>query len=332
MITTLKYPDNIEEDAFSTRRVVFMAMPGELKEASKNWYTGTKNADTAKSAKENQPQVKCVITLPLPGKLQDSQSHTWKEESITALTAKVVSGSLTSVVDSIAKKSKIKLPDISTLSDIHSAANSLASQTMGIRKRIINPGLFQTYEGSGLRSFSFSFDFIPETKNEAKNIIDIISAFKTYSSPSTDNAKTTLLSPYMWQIAITNGVVNKLLSLNTCVCTSVSVDYGTDKFDIMEDGLPKTMSLSLNFSETTLNYAENYNSGLETQNNTNSVLAKGNTGFENSLKSGGNVLDIEGNMLDESGISNNTVVSAKDVVSGWWSGMIDGVNEITGSI
>ena len=76
-------------------------------------------------------------------------------------------------------------------------------------------------------------------------------------------------------INVSNGVVNELISLRECVCTSVAVTYGNDKFDCFEDGMPKKITLSLNFSECSLQYADNY-SNTENVENVNTSNTKNN--------------------------------------------------------
>jgi hypothetical protein len=67
-----------------------------------------------------------------------------------------------------------------------------------------------------------------------------------------------MMSPFVWQIVVTNPKVNSMLQLKTCVCTNVSVTYGNEKFDCFSDGMPKTITMRINFKEVQLQYAENY--------------------------------------------------------------------------
>ena len=49
---------------------------------------------------------------------------------------------------------------------------------------MVNPGYFQNYTGSSLRSFMLDYIFQPRSREEALTVIDIITAFKKYSSPN----------------------------------------------------------------------------------------------------------------------------------------------------
>lgn len=273
------YPDDIEEEKFNNRRVTFMALTGEVNEEQREYLKGiTKSQENIKMPKGDNirstmseetdfdfekilpgSELKCLITLPLPGSLSDSQSHDWKADSYQAPI-----GNLTSA---ITKKVGGKKGEkaIETFTNVLQSGGAITN-FMGVRKPILNPGYFQNYTTSGLRSFSFSFTFIAESQSEAKSIIEIIKAFKRYSSPSEWAGKFVLLSPFTWMINVSNGVVNELISLRECVCTSVAVTYGNDKFDCFEDGMPKKITLSLNFSECSLQYADNYSNTENVEN------------------------------------------------------------------
>ena len=323
-ITTLKYPSNIEDESFNTRRIVFMAIPGELTEANKKWYLSQKGSEIDKDKRANEMDIRCVITLPIPSSLSDQQQHEWSTESILSGAVELGSPILGKLGEKLANKNADVSGGLSTATTYVSTINTVASHKLGARKRVPNPGEFQTYKMSGLRSFSFSYVFIPETKDEAKSIIDIISSFKTYSSPSTDGAKLSLLSPFMWIINITNGVINKLMNLKVCVCTQVDVTYGTDKFDIFEDGMPKKITMNLNFSESELTYAENYNTGLETRANDAISVLSASGGFANSFvqASDENTLNADGGGMGDKLIEKGTSVfdSAEDIVKSYFDG------------
>lgn len=273
------YPDDIEEEKFNNRRVTFMALTGEVNEDQREYLKGiTKSQENFRSnedifakkigenARPDLEELKCLITLPLPGSLSDSQSHEWKADSYKA----PIGNLTTAITKKVGGKKGEKA--IETFTNVLQSGGAITN-FMGVRKPILNPGYFQNYTTSGLRSFSFSFNFIAESQSEAKSIIEIIKAFKRYSSPSEWTDKFVLLSPFTWMINVSNGVVNELISLRECVCTSVAVTYGNDKFDCFEDGMPKKITLSLNFSECSLQYADNY-SNTENVENVNTSNTK----------------------------------------------------------
>ena len=49
-----------------------------------------------------------------------------------------------------------------------------AASISGFRKPTLDPGYFLNYNGSRPREFSFTWDFVPESKFEMDNILNII--------------------------------------------------------------------------------------------------------------------------------------------------------------
>ena len=217
--------------------------------------------------------------MPLPGTLSDNQSHEWKSDSYVSAATDLINAS----AKRIPGASNFVEKTINVVNQGVRAGGAITNM-LGVRKPIINPGYFQNYTTSGLRTFSFTFTFIAESQSEAKSIIEIIKAFKRYSSPSEWTDKLILLSPFKWFINVSNGVVNELISLRECVCTSVNVTYGNDKFDCFEDGMPKKITLSLNFSECSLQYADNY-SNSENVENVNTVSKTKNNAIDGAKSS-----------------------------------------------
>ena len=152
---------------------------------------------------------------------------------------------------------------------------------------MINPGYFQNYTGSSLRSFMFDYIFQPRSREEALTVIDIITAFKKYASPNitkefldksdtTDNDSSAIISmisentqtirndisnflgtsdskfwmkqPCYWKILFGNKYLNDLVKLRNVVITNLQVDYG-DNVETFKDGIPKVFRLSISISE-----------------------------------------------------------------------------------
>lgn len=211
----------------------------------------------------DRSELKCVITLPLPGSLSDSQSHSWEQDIYLEAIGTGIADVASLVGGGVGSRINAGIEKIKNEKNSFNKYSGVASNIMGVRKPTINPGFFQNYTSSGLRSFSFSFTFVPESQSEANDVMEIIKMFKAFSSPSTQLGGTMLLSPFKWYINVSNQKVNELISLKECVCTSVTVTYGDDKFDCFYDGMPKTIKMALSFSECSLQYAENYLGSFE---------------------------------------------------------------------
>jgi len=282
-IQKFAFPSNINESKFENRRVIFMALTGK--------ETGKERQDVYEKFKTNgetglEDDVKGIVTLPLNENISDSQGHKWAESDYVS----AIGGGIDAVLGTMGKHFKNSewfFGDkgvVGTLKGIvkggnevlNSAAAGAVADYMGVRRPMINPGQFQYYQGSSLRSFKFSFTFIPENQKETQQVIEIIRFFKKCASPSlpfsdskeikeekglweTLTGQGIMLSPCTWEIFVCNPTINKLMSFHKCACTNVSVTYGdSEKVSMYYDGMPKQVSLSLDFAECQLQFSESY--------------------------------------------------------------------------
>ena len=123
---------------------------------------------------------------------------------------------------------------------------------------VITPRMEMMFEGVGRRSFSYTFSFIPKSKQEALIVEDIIKHFKFYAMPAYSNPETrremdipgTFDIEYMYR-GSRNNFINRI---STCFLTKVDVQYGGDRYTAYEEipgkgPPPQKSSLSLNFTE-----------------------------------------------------------------------------------
>ena len=138
------------------------------------------------------------------------------------------------------------------------ATNALSIQS----GRILNNKMELAFKGIGRRKFNFTFTFTPHDKSEAKIIDTIIQRFKFHSHPEfiTGTKGMMMTIPdsfdiqYMYQ-SQENSFLNRI---STCFLTSISVQYGGDRFTAHESaanfagasGAPPTKTiLTMEFSE-----------------------------------------------------------------------------------
>lgn len=280
-LETYYYPNNIMTDEMVNKTVIFMAMKGKsIGEAKLSEFENFKKG-------ESKPSLDSVIgmaVLPLTAAISDDQSHTWTESSYLSAITGASNGMEGWSKAGMDKKGGDFVPGLkgkvgrffggvsSTLSFIESSSQQLGalSDALGVRKPMLNPGQFQNYSGSGLRSFSFDFTFIPESEKERDQVINIIKFFKRCSSPSVPKwsidtekdsitSRMVMLAPMTWEVFVCNKTVNDLLSFHKCVCTKVSVKYGdSEKVAMFKDGMVKQITLSLSFSECELQTSRSY--------------------------------------------------------------------------
>ena len=129
------------------------------------------------------------------------------------------------------------------------------------RGTVITPRMELMFEGVGRRNFTYTFNFMPKSEQEAKIIDEIIYKFKLHSMPEYINNSTrremripdTFEIDYMY-LNKENNFINKI---NTCFLKNVAVEYGADRFTAHEettnrfgDGMPSQKTkLTLQFSE-----------------------------------------------------------------------------------
>jgi len=129
---------------------------------------------------------------------------------------------------------------------------------------VTTPRMEMMFEGVGRREFSYTFNFIPKSEQEALVVEDIIQHFKFYMMPAYSNPTTkremdipgTFDIQYMYRGA-ENNFLNKI---STCFLTAVSVQYGGDRYTAYEETTsargkgspPQKSSITLNFSELEL--------------------------------------------------------------------------------
>lgn len=264
MIEKYYYPGNINDDQFENRRVIFLALTGkDICKERDDIYK--KYKETGEEGLEGQ--VDGIVTLPLNENISDSQGHNWGQADY----ASSIFGAASGLLGTSDHAEVLKGIASSTQQAVEGTAAAAMFDALGVRRPMINPGLYQYYQGSGLRSFKFSFTFIPENREETEQVISIVRFFKKCASPSqplklTNEAnlmeklsESVMLSPHTWEIFVCNNTINELMSFHKCACTEVSVTYGdSEKVSMFEDGMPKQITLSLDFAECQLQFSSAY--------------------------------------------------------------------------
>ena len=142
-----------------------------------------------------------------------------------------------------------------TLDTFASGAEALAQIEKGT---VITPRMEMMFEAVGRRSFTYTFAFIPKSKQEAIIVESIIKHFKFYAMPAYSNPDTrremdipgTFEIEYMYKSS-RNQFLNRI---HTCFLTKVDVQYGGDRYTTYEDipgkgPPPQKSSLTLTFTE-----------------------------------------------------------------------------------
>ena len=135
--------------------------------------------------------------------------------------------------------------------------------------QILNPHKAVVYQGpGGFRTFSFTFQLVPKSADEAKEIFDIVKFFKRRMHPGTGagsgiNNLSSVTLTYPDEFEIKYYVNNKevdgsdptkpLFKIKNCFMESFSTDYSTSNLvSFMDDGNPLTTTIAMSFKETEL--------------------------------------------------------------------------------
>lgn len=257
-IQTINYPNDILSDHFENRSIKMIikkinwnnSKTQLLKRVQDAWDSVKEllREDPSTITKENfeekweealeyqntvlESEVIAGFGLPLPNELSDSQTHDFSTEKniIGQLLGQLTDKSIAGV-------------------GVNQIIGNL-SNTTGVRKPIVNPGYFQDYNGSQPRSFSFSWDLIPNNKEDADNIKIILYNLKKFTLPQAVGG-VGLFAPYSFQIEIGNQTINAIMRMANVVCTQMDIQYGAEgalQF-FKDDDMPKYIKLDMTFAE-----------------------------------------------------------------------------------
>ncbi len=116
----------------------------------------------------------------------------------------------------------------------------------------INPRNEAFYNSPTQRTFAYTFDFWPRSKEEAIAVENIITIFKMNSAPGLTSGDGIFKNPNYFKISYmyNDGENPHLHKIGACYCTDVSVDYSPDgQFTTFADGQPVHTQLSVSFLE-----------------------------------------------------------------------------------
>ena len=149
------------------------------------------------------------------------------------------------------------------------ALNKIALDTLDFGKnRAFNPQKEIMFEGMDFRTYDMSFQFRPNSKEEANEVNDIIWCFKTAMLPDTfqhanNNAgefsENYFNLPNNVKISWEGLISNKMDGFLDSFITGCNVSYnGGNKMEMFEDGQPLLIEMQLSFMENILMTQENY--------------------------------------------------------------------------
>jgi hypothetical protein len=147
---------------------------------------------------------------------------------------------------------------------VNVSPEQILARTQG---EILNPNLELLFGGPTLRSFRFSFKFIPRNRSEAQEVMEIIRCFKVNMAPKvkgTSIQNTMMKTPNVFELRYKKGQTPHpfLNRFKQCFLETVSVNYTADgTYATYDDGTPVSMTLDLSFKEIEPVYDNDYDEG-----------------------------------------------------------------------
>lgn len=243
----------------------------------------------------NEDRIRTII-LPIPSNISDTNAAKFGDSELNSIGAAVLggvkeimesgkdfTGGVKEGMDSIGKSiTKAVNTTTSAVGGMEGAAGfftrKAASAAVGIlgvnvspqqilartQGEILNPNLELLFGGPTLRSFRFSFKFIPRNRSEAQEVMEIIRCFKVNMAPKvkgTSIENTMMKTPNVFELRYKKGQTPHpfLNRFKQCFLETVSVNYTADgTYATYDDGTPVSMTLDLSFKEIEPVYDDDY--------------------------------------------------------------------------
>tara|TARA_B100001250_G_scaffold227842_1_gene195560 strand:- start:1280 stop:2287 length:1008 start_codon:yes stop_codon:yes gene_type:complete len=234
---------------------------------------------------QNLP-VKQVIILPIPQNIKDNNGATWGESKLNDFAAwglgkmgEAMAGTGREAIDvfgdviqeagKAAKGSRgsqvfgyTKM--VAAASALNSlggnvSASSLLSRASG---QIVNQNVEMVFSGVTVRSFNFSWDLVPRSKDESMVLERIIKTLKQSSAAKMDNKGIGFLNaPDIFRLNYMQGGKKHpfLHRFKTCAMKNIAMNYtASGTYATYNEGTPVHMKMDLAFTEFNPIYAEDH--------------------------------------------------------------------------
>lgn len=126
------------------------------------------------------------------------------------------------------------------------SANQILSLSSG---KIFNPNIELLYEGPNVRSFDFTFSFIPKSAAEADIVAQIILQFKKLSAPKDVGMMYEI--PKIWKISYGGAGGSWMNKFKRAAMGAITVQYnaGLDQHATFSNGFPIRTDIQMAFQE-----------------------------------------------------------------------------------
>lgn len=152
----------------------------------------------------------------------------------------------------------LSLSSDASLMDYHKEAAIMN----GARQIIFDPGYWQSFQGVEPRTFTFTWEIIPEDHEDALTGLEVCSRLREFSLPQSVSG-VELASPHYWQINFSNKMMDVQMMMNDLVITNIQVDYSRTAGEWHQSGTPKMFTISITMQEVKSPTSDVYKHGFE---------------------------------------------------------------------
>lgn len=243
---------------------------------------------TGSESNRKKKKIKSIINLPIPRNVTDSQGVQYGESSLNPLESVGLSAvaasvdpagnvqSLKNIFTSLSEGAGKALSSPEIQDTIGAAiagtaigalggnvsADQLISRATG---QILNPNLELLFNGVGIRTFPFSFQFFPRNRSEGQVVMDIIRTLKIEMAPSRttkSEAKGVFIkAPSVFHLKYKkgNGPHPFLNRFQPAVLSDMKVNYtAAGSHSTFYDGTPTHIQVDMQFKELNPIFREDY--------------------------------------------------------------------------
>ena len=243
---------------------------------------------TGSQSNRKKKVIKSIINLPIPRNVTDSQGVQYGESGLNPLEAtglSAVAGGVDPTGSVVALKNAFKTlasgsAEVLANNEVQGAigaavagtaigalggnvsADQLISRATG---QILNPNLELLFNGVGIRTFPFSFQFFPRNRSEGQVVMDIIRTLKIEMAPTRtveSEAKGIFIkSPSIFHLKYKkgNGAHPFLNRFKPAVLSDMKVNYtAAGSHSTFYDGTPTHIQVDMQFKELNPIFREDY--------------------------------------------------------------------------
>jgi len=204
-----------------------------------------------------------IVFMALEPKFNIGKAESWKDAfgvrvPVGAFVLPFPNGGL---IDSVTHNysSENPIAKMALETGLGSALNSdLAAYATGL---VPDPMMTNIYKGTGPRTWSGSWQIVPQSMGESIAVALLIAKLKKWAAPDRKGSDKVgvLVQPHNWKIVFGNPAIQLAMNFNDMALTSYSIDYFAQGFaSTYKDMMPKQISLTMNFQEFGIKYRSDW--------------------------------------------------------------------------